>query len=342
MQTALPQPQSQSRFRWADLIRALGAFLVTLAHLNYQGSGSALVQQIYYALTRAAVPLFFMVSGYLLLSKNESPVEFFRKRAVKVFFPFLVWSVVYLLWHGEALGRPFADVFKIYLLKILRGPRENHLWFFYELFGLYLFTPVLRVYLQKAERKDLYYFLGAWLLFVPVLKTVQDFTPIRVGFSYSFLWGYVGYFLFGYFAGTREWSAAHKRAAWALFFAALFLTVAGMAWSASRGIKNQYFEDYLSVNVVCMSAALFVALLRQPVSDSAYRFVLPLSRASFGVYLAHVIVMAELFALQPFSALLSAGSNFYMLPLLAALSFALTFLLVFVLQKIPIVKNLVP
>jgi surface polysaccharide O-acyltransferase-like enzyme len=91
-----------------------------------------------------------------------------------------------------------------------------------------------------------------------------------------------------------------------------------------------------------MSCALFVALIGQPVSDSAYRFVLPLSRASFGIYLAHVIVMAQFFAVPPFSLLPQIGSNIYMIPLLGLLGFILTFVLIFILQKIPILKKIVP
>jgi surface polysaccharide O-acyltransferase-like enzyme len=331
-----------SRFRWVDAIRALGAFLVVLAHVQYSGAGPSVIRDLYYALTRAAVPMFFMASGFLLLSKSEPYSDFFRKRAVKVFIPFLVWSVIYLLWKKESFDDSPLIIVKTYLLKIVRGPRENHLWFFYELFGLYLFTPILRVYLQKADRKDLYYFCGAWFLLIPVAKAIQDFTPIQIGFTYYFLSGYIGYFLFGYLAGTMELNDNHRHIAWIVFLEGALLTVAGMSMSGYYGIKNQYFEDYLSVNVVVMSCALFVALIGQPVSDSACRFVTPLSRASFGIYLAHVIVMTQFFAIPPFSILPEIGSNVYMIPVIGLLGFGLTFFLIFILQKIPFLKKIVP
>jgi surface polysaccharide O-acyltransferase-like enzyme len=100
-----------------------------------------------------------MVSGYLLLRKEEPYGDFFRKRALKVFVPFLVWSVIYLLWKGEGFNQPFSiKIVVSYILKIVRGPRENHLWFFYALIGLYLFTPILRVFVAKASLCNLYYF----------------------------------------------------------------------------------------------------------------------------------------------------------------------------------------
>jgi len=331
---------SLNRLRWADLVRALGAFLVVWAHVEYHGAGGSLIRDAYYALTRAAVPLFFMASGYFLLGKQESLGAFFRKRALKVFIPFVVWSVIYLLWKREALDESFLTLVKTYAFKIIRGPREAHLWFFYELFGLYLFVPVLRVYLQKAEEKDLRYFLAAWLILVPGMITLQTFTPVKIGFTYYFLGGYIGYFLFGYWAGQEP--RLHKPAAWSLFALGWALTLAGMQLNRIYGLKTQYFEDYLSLNVVLMAGAFFLALKDAPVSDTLYRLVEPLSRASFGIYLAHVLVMGALFQHTPLSALTSIGANLYMMPLLALIGFAATFALTWTLQKIPLLKNIVP
>ena len=88
---------SLSTLRWVDLVRVIGAFLVVMAHVSYLGGGSVLISTYYFVISRVAVPLFFMVSGYLLLRKEEPYGEFFRKRALKVVLPFLIWSVIYLL-----------------------------------------------------------------------------------------------------------------------------------------------------------------------------------------------------------------------------------------------------
>jgi surface polysaccharide O-acyltransferase-like enzyme len=333
---------NQSRLRWVDLIRALGAFLVVLAHIQYSGASLEIVRMIYYALTRVAVPLFFMVSGFLLLSKNESYSDFFRKRALKVFIPFIIWSLIYLLWKQEGFDQPLLGILKSYFLKIIRGPRENHLWFFYELFGLYLFTPILRLYVERASIKDLFYFCGLWFLLIPVANLTQEFTPIHIGFEYYFLNGYIGYFIFGYLAAKLKFNRSHKFIALAVFFVFLIATTTGIYLREYYKMQTQYFEDYLSVNVVLMSCSLFVALINMPVSDSIYRIVSPLSRASFGIYLAHVIVIAQLFAFLPFSFLLTIGNGIFMMPLLGLLGFVATFLLVFLVQKIPILSKIVP
>jgi len=332
----------QSRIRWIDLIRALGAFLVVLAHVQYSGQSGAWAGISYYALTRTAVPLFFMISGYLLLSKNETYSDFFYKRALKVFLPLFIWSMIYLIWQGEGFGNPLSAIVKSYLVKFIRGPRENHLWFFYELFGLYLFTPILRIYVTRAARRDLLYFCLIWFAFIPLANLLREFTPIQIGFSYQFLGGYIGYYIFGHLAGQMEFTKKQKAAALAVFVISLLTTIIGMHFRGVYGLKTQYFEDYQSVNVALMSAASFICLTRTEIRDGLYRVISPLSNASFGIYLAHVIVMAEVFSVYPFSLLITSGSGVYMIPLIGLVGFVVTFAVIFILQKIPIVNFSVP
>lgn len=336
------ESMDQFRLKWLDVIRALGAFLVVLAHVEYSGSGHNLVTSFYFVLTRTAVPLFFMASGFLLLSKNETYSDFFKKRALKVFVPFLIWSVIYLVWQGESLDQPFLTILKTYFIKIVRGPRANHLWFFYELFGLYLFTPILRLFVQKAANKDLFYFCAIWFLFIPIAGLLQEFTPIEIGVEYYFLNGYIGYFIFGYLAGKLQFTRSHKLIAAAIFLVNLIVTLLGLYLSEVYNIKSQYFGGYLSFNVVLMSTSLFVMFTGLHVPDNIYPAASLLSRTSFGVYLAHVLVITEFFSIPLFSSLALIGSAVYMIPLLGLLGYGLSLLLIVVLQKIPVLKYIVP
>ncbi|MBL8078293.1 MAG: acyltransferase family protein [Anaerolineales bacterium] len=329
--------------RWLDFARVLGAFLVVLAHINpfYEGPSWGPISSFYFGITRSAVPLFFMTSGYLLLSKNETLMDFFRKRASKLLIPFLAWSIIYLIWKEEGFGKPIFSVIGAYIIRIANRPSEQHLWFLYELFGLYLFTPILRLYLQRAQKQDLYYFLGAWFFLIPIVFFLREFTPIKLGFSYAFLGGYVGYFLFGYFAGNFL-KNPNKRIFWLCFVSGAMATVLGIWYRNIYPETNQYYEEYLSANVVVMSWSLFVLLKDIKISDSMYRFIIPLKNTSFGIYLIHMIVITEFCRTKPFSVLTTIGSGVYMPFILGIIGFGLSFLATFILQRIPILKGIVP
>lgn len=337
-----PHHEEHSRLQWLDLVRGLGAFLVVLAHVEYTGGGRGMVAGFYYLITRTAVPLFFMASGLLLLGKNETYLDFFKKRAVKVFLPFVIWSVIYMVWQNGIPTAPISEIIVSFFVKILRGPRANHLWFFYELLGLYLLTPVLRILVQKAAYKDLFYFLGMWFVLTPLANLLPEFTPVTLGFEFYFLNGYIGYFVFGYLVGKVEVTRTHKQVAGAVFISVLAGTLFGMYLFRTYEIQSQYLESYLGVNVVLLSSSLFVLCKDLRTPSSFLQLISLMSRTSFGVYLVHVIVMTELFSTPLLSPLTTTGLAAYMIPLIGLLGYLCSVLLIVIFQKIPVIKFLVP
>jgi surface polysaccharide O-acyltransferase-like enzyme len=107
-------------------------------------------------------------------------------------------------------------------------------------------------------------------------------------------------------------------------------------------VKSEYFVSYLSVNIVLMTVFAFILLREVQIDDRLNNFLVPLSRASFGIYLVHVIVLAELEKLPFINSLVSAGSSVYMIPLLGLLVFFASFIVVAVIQKIPVLRWIVP
>lgn len=336
---------------WIDLARFLGAFLVVLAHVVIHplimGSGTYWAQTAYFSVTRVAVPLFFMISGYLLLGKQESAGDFFRKRAMKVLIPFLVWSLIYLIfWNGEFADGDFSLPSILHgLLKILRGPRAAHLWFFYALIALYLLTPTLRVFTAHATDRDLLYFCGLWYVVNSILPLIAQYTPIRIGLDFQLVTGYIGYYLLGFYLGRIEPGRGRLLAAGWAFGLGLLTTFTAIYLMSQAPHYDQFFEGYLSFNVVLMTAGAFFLLraANSRIPEALARAIRPLSRASLGIYLVHVIVLG-LFEqyFGPLFPWLQSGLTLYIMPAVAIAAFAVCALIVLILQKIPVLKYSVP
>ena len=130
---------------WVDLIRVCAIFLVILLHAAapavFEYGKTPIenwwVSNLIESATRMSVPLFFMISGYLLLQKSESISLFFSKRFKKVFIPFIIWAAFYLLFDAFYFGHKYT-AFKV-VSSLIQGPVYVHLWFFYALISLYLF-----------------------------------------------------------------------------------------------------------------------------------------------------------------------------------------------------------
>lgn len=178
------------RIAFLDYVRVFACFLVMLVHAseNYYGAvGStdmvgpqAFLQNeadrlwvsIYDGFSRMSVPLFMIVSAYLLapMKKGQSCWEFYRKRFLRIMPPFIFFMVLYstlpMLWGQIDGEQSMNDLSRIWLnFPMLAG----HFWFMYPLIGLYLFIPVISPCWRRFRRKknvsssDCSWFLLAYL-----------------------------------------------------------------------------------------------------------------------------------------------------------------------------------
>lgn len=93
---------------WLDVVRLIAMFTVVCCHctdpFNFYPGDSPIIGDIkfwgaaYGAFLRPCVPLFVMITGALLLPVREETSIFYKKRILRVFWPFLIWSVIYNLF----------------------------------------------------------------------------------------------------------------------------------------------------------------------------------------------------------------------------------------------------
>src|SRR3990167_2341660 len=94
---------------YIDIIRSVAIFLVVLLHVSAKFVTAYknipidwwVVSNFYDSFSRQSIPLFLMISGFLILGsyKSDQLKIFVRKRFLKVFIPFIIWSIFYLLWR---------------------------------------------------------------------------------------------------------------------------------------------------------------------------------------------------------------------------------------------------
>ncbi len=298
---------------------------------------------IYDAFARVSVPLMFMVSGYLLLGKQESISAFYFKRFRKVFIPFLVWSVFYLIWENGYGNYTFLNAIKTIVYNILTTPASFHMWFLYELMAIYLFVPLMRVFIASAEDIHLWYFAGIWFLFGPILEMVERILGIGIAFDLGFFTSYIGFFVIGYLLGKLEFS---NKLTWT--FAAAYLVFgaytiyATYALSANAGDYVQYYYWYTRINIVLMSFSAFLLFKKwgEMISSTwAVRWFRYFAQASFGIYLIHVAVLIYLrrMGISAFS-----GPAVYTVPLVSMLIMAISWGLVAIIRRIPVLRETTP
>jgi surface polysaccharide O-acyltransferase-like enzyme len=293
-----------------DLIRTLAIFLVILLHAAIEPFPitASITQEVivrwfsvtvYDTLTRVCVPLFVMLTGALLLQpfKVDEPLRvFLKKRAARIGLPVVFWGAAYFAWSY------FADNKALTLTSIARGIATGpyyQFWYVYMLIGLYLATPLLRVFVAYAERRVLRYFLLLWFVGTIGVSILNFFGTLSLINDIFLFPGYIGYFLLGYYLLDVQ---ARSKILYAIVFFGYAFTAIGSYFLAYYigGTRQYFFFDFLGFNVILGSAAMFTLLCNVPIdyvekkSKTANKLIHFIGQSSLAIFLMHVIVLESL------------------------------------------------
>lgn len=350
------QTSTKAILSWADLIRVVAIYLVVVVHVSGQLTNAWgripvdqwLIADIYGGIGRVCVPLFFMISGYLLLPRSESLGTFYLKRMPRILVPFLAWSLIYLGWYCGNHPNTCTPTLAWNLL-LVQGT-YYHLWFLYSLLGIYLILPVLRLMFRpEPDKKVLWYLIVVWLIFQPILTIANKFWNFSIKISPPLAMGFVCYFFLGYLLGEMTLSRSRVILSTMIWAIATLLTIAGTyLFTRNSGQFDGFFYDFVSLNVILASGAAFLLLRwlsgRKPfTSPGSHTFTRVLALSSFGIYLIHVLVIEILSGWIPFLHINSfMGNAIWSIPFVSTLVFTTCFLIIRILQKIPVLRYIVP
>lgn len=309
------------RIVFLDYIRVFACFLVMLVHAseNYYGAVGAsdmagpqsylaneadrLWVSIYDGFSRMSVPLFMVVSAFLLvpLKVGQTTWTFYRRRFARILPPFFLFMILYstlpLLWGQIDGATSVQDLSRI----LLNFPTlAGHLWFMYPLIGLYLFIPVISPWLRQATAREERFFI---LLFL--LSTCMPYLNRWFGEvwgqcfwnEYHALWnfsGYLGYLVLAHYLRVHlDWSRSRRfRVGLVAMLVGAVLTIYSFYVQAIPGqvIDTPVLEvgwAFCTINCVLLTAGAFLLFTCIERAEPP-RLITMLSRLSYGMYLMHI------------------------------------------------------
>jgi len=323
---------------WVDWLRVFACLLVMVVHSSepfYLDGYDTLIltdADLIWAsaidsAARMSVPLFVIASSYLLFPLRYSSGEFFKRRAVRILIPFVVWSVVYALCYGDPLTN-------LSTLLLNFNFTASHLWFVYMLVGIYILMPILSPWAKDVSKKELKVYLALWLLttIIPLIRDIMtlgnvsfimgpSFIPRQADYplwgecswnpngTFYYISGCIGYLLAGLyfrrFVGDMKWKT--------VLIVSLPLLLIGFgvieggfvlkALSKSEGIfpirgdwgntiwmETTWHNETLGVALMTLGT---VVLLKKIKADGMFyqKLIVPISKASYGMYLMHLMLL---------------------------------------------------
>ena len=294
----------RTRLCYLDLLRIFACFLVILNHTpgylaSFESDASKplplLVWHLFVEMVvKIGVPVFFMISGSLLLKRDMTYRDVF-KRVLRMFLILLGFSIVANI---AATGHFYAPGFvRNFASATVDGARPY--WYLYAYIGFLLVLPFMRSVAVRLSKTDVIYLIVARLVITGVLTIVimflniafesnmhisEHFQPALITIDCLFYplvgFGLDSLFDIKEFTGKREIS-----------FAALFIGTALLesllTWIA--GVDN-VFSGLGFVMAISLLMGVKAALFRKEPSDGVKRAITLVGSLTFGIYLLDPIV----------------------------------------------------
>ena len=297
--------ERRPRTLYLDVLRCYAIVLVVLLHAmvpffadtQYFGNKSWLAMLAVNPFCRTAVAIFFMISGYLLLTDPlaDDIKAFYKKRLPRLIVPLLAWNLIYYAYYAYAHG-----IQGDYASQFLHSGTAYHMWYVYTLIGIYLFTPFLKKIINACTKGQ----VARMFLLIFAMSTVRpfinDFAPVDIHLFEPLMLGYFGFILLGYLLGSVDFKRGHR----ILFYiggAAGYVISVMMIYTRSTTETIDFSINMgYSLPRYLLAAAVFVLakqLFRKNDGQSrAAQTVTKCAGLIFGVYWVHVLVLEELTA----------------------------------------------
>lgn len=335
-----------------EVLRIVAIIGVLFNHTNKAGfflfaetanKAEYVVSLVLSVLCKMSVPLFFMISGYLLLGKKESFAQVVKKRIVRyglviVIAVLFTYTFTVLYQKGTFSIREMAKA-------IYRGDIGTY-WFLYAYLALMLMLPFLRGIVSVLSKTTVYYLVILRILcrgLLPVVIFVLLGYDMSPALHILLLEDSLFYFLIGFYFGTADnpLSAGKTRAVcWCASGVGVALSCF-MTYYEYK-VTGNYTENFLDnfLPIVCITLFCTMRCFQHiKLSDRLKKVILFLGDKTLGIYLLEPALRLYLGGLWK----QLAGS----LPPLCAsflwcfLLFGIGVLVVWLLKCIPVVRKMI-
>lgn len=294
-----------------DMIKIFAVFMVIFNHsgemgfLAYQSSVNVLEQifQMIPAIAcKTAVPLFYMCSGALLLSKEESLEKLWKKRVIKYILITIVFSILYYVFLSLRNHTPMNFG---WILKTIYGTTtfsySGAYWFLYSYIGFLIMLPLLRA-IARSLNKELILYLIVINTFVrgilPIVEICFGMESLAVDMSLITLDVFFYPFL-GYYIETCDFDeVCNKKNLWILFGMSMLAFMTSGFFTFYYLYSGRATQAYLTLFGLFLVIFIFVACKwicgKVVFNKTLIKCISEIGNCTFGIYLIHGIVYTVL------------------------------------------------
>ena len=342
------------KIQWLDTLRALAMFGVIIIHVSTPVVKMMYGKNMEYwwignivdSAVRFSVPLFLMLSGATMLEKEYKLIYFYKKRISRVLFPILFWMIAYWVYRWLSLNpksqpHTFYTIIQWGINLFLNEGISKHLWYIYMILFIYIFVPFIGKWVRKINQNNILYILFGWVILTFASKSI----PLNLynwtgdyGSKFLGYFLYTGYLVLGYFLSKISVISTRTRIYTITVF---FLSIVISAFTTFLFSKQVHRLDlsiysYLTINTMIQSIAIFIFVKDYNNKNKIFStFQSTISDYSYGIYLVHIMVIGIFFNSGIFWTM---AYPLVSIPLVTLLTLITSFVIIYILRKLPFGK----
>ena len=296
--------KNDKRMEWIDLTKVIATFMVLFQH-----SSSALWTGIQpetyfwkmihfpFILSRIAVLLFFMCSGSLMLSRERSIGVILKRNVIHLLKVYFFWMVIYGFFEVVSLYKEGLANLRVCINAVVKSILfgQYHTWFIFALISLYLITPFLYYIVQDKKRME--YFLVISFVFtimIPLLRSLeilQRFSDNLDNFHMYFVYGYILYYVLGYYISQMKWKKQYTIFSFMVFVISYGSSCILTLYDSlrSKAASQEIFGEF-SV-FAFLTTVSFFGIIRSLENIRFPTILAKINALGFGIYLIHPLFL---------------------------------------------------
>lgn len=345
------QIDNSSRIYWIDVARSLAIICVILCHsvegvypLDIHSILALSFQARLFVFTlmlvgRLGVPIFLVLTGYLLLNRSynvQESINFWKHKCIPLLITTEIWIFIYWAFSGCNNGQlKFENLIRELLF--LKNTEINHLWYMPMILGIYMFIPFIANAVHQFTNKILWIILGIvviYLFLVPFINIVLVFNG-EEGITNQLNLSYSGeiygvYLILGYLISQKDYNLQlYKCISAAVIILSIAIGIQNYFYINELEYKYWYDSIFIFGLTICVVFAL-IQLRKMPWNRS----FTCIAKSSFGIYLMHNIILTQMLQIMPITM-----DRILKVVLVTVLSFVVSLGVVMVIVQVPKIRK---
>lgn len=353
------QLSNKKRIYYLDIAKTFAIISVVLCHsveliynMNLKGwlnlgIKSQIYRTIVFTVGRLGVPIFLLISGYLLLNRrydNDNDVKkFYKNNLISLILVTEIWIIIYNVFIVIYNNQNFDIYILIKEMFFVEKVPLRNMWYMPMIIGIYIAIPYLSKIVHTFSLKSLNIPIIMVFILTFILPTIniilKTFKLEQYGnlLDISFLGGIYGiYIVSGYFISNKIFK--NIKTIRIVFMSIIFFIFSCVIQIFEYNNNVEYNIWYNSPLLYLCTLNLFELFTRintEKMSNKIKKVVTYISKISLAIYFIHIIVEM---ILSKYIKLIGVSNSIRVL-ILFEISFIFTILIIRVLSKIKIIKT---